>query len=479
MNLYVVTIATDSEKTKYLKKTSELFNVPVHCVLYYKWNGYFDKIDKFEEMVKDAQDDDIVLFVDAYDVLINGTTEEILEKFYSFNCDILFGAEADCMPWFYIERYKKIIKSNSKYKYLNSGLFMGYKKSLISMIQWKSKDKIKLICEEKNGTDQRYFADYFLENIDTVNIKLDTECVLFQNMSCAPCTDFCIVNNRYYNIKMNTYPCFIHFSDKWRYVNMLDTISSSIHKLHTFTLTTDLDKTKYLEKTSEIFKVPVKYIYCEKWNGQHEKIFELKKAIKDIPNDDIVLFVDAYDVLINGSINEAIHKFKEYECDILFGAELNCYPSFCKLIHDKVPCFSKYRYLNSGMFMGYKKNIIEIINWKPENEILEICNKGTDQCYYMMYYIENYMKVNIKLDYKCSIFQNMFKVSYTDFCIKDKRYYNKILDKYPCFVHFNGDCFKIFKTINMLEIVTQSLEHENFKTFPEPEEERHRWISQV
>ena len=198
---------------------------------------------------------------------------------------------------------------------------------------------------------------------------------------------------------------------------------------------------KYLKKSEEMFGGKINYIIKRKWEGYYTKIIEINNVLKNLGNNDLILFIDAYDVIINSNIleKEILKKFKSYNCDILLGSELNCFPKFLKSDMDKIgPQNIKNKYINSGGYIGYVKDIKKIFSWKPDNEIFDICKKGGDQAYFMKYYIENYNKVNIKLDTKSLIFQNMWLISWKEVDFRGGRLFNNILKTYPCFVHFNG-----------------------------------------
>ena len=65
--------------------------------------------------------------------------------------------------------------------------------------------------------------------------------------------------------------------------------------IHIFTFLTDESRIEHLEKTSNMFNVNIKYIKNSSWNGYVDKIIAIKNAIKDIDDNDIICFIDAYD----------------------------------------------------------------------------------------------------------------------------------------------------------------------------------------
>ena len=72
----------------------------------------------------------MILFTDAYDVFFNKKPEIILTDFLGFeNTKILFSGECGCWPHIVedpLACFNKYPKSPTPYRYLNSGMWMGY-----------------------------------------------------------------------------------------------------------------------------------------------------------------------------------------------------------------------------------------------------------------------------------------------------------------------------------------------------------------
>lgn len=115
--------------------------------------------------------DDLVLFTDAYDVAYFGTHKEIIKRYTSFNCPIVFGCEKECHPD--PHRALEYADTNREFPYLNSGLFIGTVDALRKCI----------LTYQYNDTDddQRYWTTQYLNNPD--RIQLDYENRLFLNTS--------------------------------------------------------------------------------------------------------------------------------------------------------------------------------------------------------------------------------------------------------------------------------------------------------
>lgn len=119
-----------------------------------------------------------------------------------------------------------------------------------------------------------------------------------------------------------------------------------------------------------------------------------------------------------------MHKFKKTGANVLFGAEHFCWPD--QTLEHVYPEVAKHlpRFLNSGLFIGYAPEINELLA-EP------IKNSADDQLYYTKAFLDDELraKLNIKLDYKSEVFQNLNGAngrssaggSYNQ--IKIKRYY--------------------------------------------------------
>ena len=232
--------------------------------------------------------------------------------------------------------------------------------------------------------------------------------------------------------------------------------------LHVFTYGAgDLTRFEHLKASADFSELHIKYITQPVWNGFFDKIKYTLNAIKELPDSDIVCFIDGFDVLaVSGSSDEILQKFLSYDCDILFGAELNCWPGDYNGKYPAMNIKGRYRYLNSGGFIGYKKAVMELYTWKALDEIVEICKTcGGDQGYCIEYFLANYSTKKLKLDSRVEIFQNMFSVSWDEIYMSEGRVYNSVMASKPCFLHFNGDSWAIKGGVdNIMPIFIEKLD---------------------
>jgi hypothetical protein len=210
--------------------------------------------------------------------------------------------------------------------------------------------------------------------------------------------------------------------------------------LHVFTHGNDVAKFGILKESAALCNLSINYITPSTWNGYYDKLKYLKEEIRNIPDDDIICFVDGYDVLAFANADEIVTKFKEFDCPFVMSAETNCYPAWYEINHAPPPASVNtiYRFVNSGGYVAYKRALWDLLTWKPEEEIEKTSNEGGDGLYFMKYFTEKSKDGLVKLDYEQKIFQTMWAVSWYDFHIQDGRVRNIVLGHSPCFFHFNG-----------------------------------------
>jgi hypothetical protein len=226
--------------------------------------------------------------------------------------------------------------------------------------------------------------------------------------------------------------------------------------LHIFTYGAgDLTIFDSLKRSSVLHNLNIKYITNDVWGGYFDKIKYVFEEIKDLPDDDIVCFVDGFDVVACGSETEILDKFLKQECDLLLSAELNSWPQ--GYVHRYPQDNNNFRYVNAGGFIGYKKNLYELYTFRPFDQIEEVCKRGSDQAYFIEYYLDNKDTKSIKLDSKQEIFQSMFGVDWNEFYISKGRIVNTILETTPCFVHFNGDSCKTSDGGNIMTVFVDKI----------------------
>jgi len=159
------------------------------------------------------------------------------------------------------------------------------------------------------------------------------------------------------------------------------------------------------------------------------KIQEFYNYILTLPEEDIVLFQDAFDVLFVGSEAGILKKFNSFGARAVFGAEIYPHPDR-ELANSYPTTDSKYRFVNSGTFMGnigYLKGLLQKYPFAMDMD---------DQRYYSNIFLNEYSTGMIKLDYNQQIFACMAG-DLDNLSLEDDRFITK-KGSLPEIVHFNG-----------------------------------------
>ena len=206
--LYVCTYVTDETKALYLTISSLQHGLTVNAIREEVWTGFKDKLSGMLRVIDGFLDDDIICFIDAYDVVANASQEEIERVFLSFNSNLVLSSELICYP----EKYKSNfpLATWTNFRYINAGCYIGYKHAIKDFLTWKSWEEIDVICQD--GGDQSYLIEYYLSENLHKKIVLDSECKLCLTMTGVDWADLSIYRGKVYNDVLKNSPCFIHFN---------------------------------------------------------------------------------------------------------------------------------------------------------------------------------------------------------------------------------------------------------------------------
>lgn len=150
------------------------------------------------------------------------------------------------------------------------------------------------------------------------------------------------------------------------------------------------------------------------------KFEALREWIKDKEDSDILVFVDGYDVVQKRTdMDEFLKKFKEFDADLVFGAETNCWPSPW-MKHLFPPSETKYKYPNCGTYIGYVWSIKRMLNWDEYRMAFD--DQGLVHDFYL-----NVKDVRVSMDHRQILFQTGTFVPWSELDVTK-----------AWFVHFNG-----------------------------------------
>ena len=208
LDFRIVTVATEPEKMWALQQSAKKYNVDVvNLGKDHPWRDEMSglagmpKIHLINEYLSTVPDDAVILFMDGYDTFLADSPDAILERYLQMDADLVFGAESNCWPQ---ESNADLFpETGTKYKYLNSGLYIGRASAIHKFVSHSAGDG------ESNGDDQlfcqRRYLKYLQETWD-ITVKLDVEAYIFQNHE----PQIRVVNGQIWNDETLCCGCIYH-----------------------------------------------------------------------------------------------------------------------------------------------------------------------------------------------------------------------------------------------------------------------------
>jgi len=176
-NLHIVTVATESKYYfPYLVESCKR-NGSTLVVLGYgdEWKGYNYKFKLIIEYLRKLPDNDIVCFVDGYDVLcikeLNQLPSTFIDLKTKHNCKIIVGY--DNVDNMLLKLFNRFTFGTCKNSYINSGTYIGYVKDVLEIIQ-----KVYNLNTENKADDQVLLTKYCTLNPNDIYIDVDGEIFL-------------------------------------------------------------------------------------------------------------------------------------------------------------------------------------------------------------------------------------------------------------------------------------------------------------
>lgn len=214
----------------------------------------------------------------------------------------------------------------------------------------------------------------------------------------------------------------------------------------------DTEKMKYLLGSAEKNSVEIEIIGLEKPFNFLSKITLLRDYLTELPTDTnpIVCFTDAYDVIYVDNLDTIKAKFLSLKSNIVWSAERYYSHQLKddKSFYDNLSRNTKspYKYINTGTFIGYKKNLLELMNdicvsIDDASFIEDLAKEGwkltdrlVDQTIISHHFVKFWNKYQIRLDTTCSIFYvpsgDWFKIDRyinSQFIVADTRHQTSII----------------------------------------------------
>ena len=219
--MHIITVATHNEGYfDILKKSCKRNKIDLKVLGWGQgktWNGNITKFKYLIDYLNKLDPNEIIVIVDAFDVMLLSRKDEIEKKFRESGKKFICGAEKipDFVKSFYEERFHKnnfkIIKTLWNYDYLCSGTiisYAGYAKKIFEKC-WR---------EYKNEESDQVALTQIYHTTDLINIDWKNElfytCTKFGDKIPYPSNyqNLKFFNNRIYNSETKTFPCFVHLT---------------------------------------------------------------------------------------------------------------------------------------------------------------------------------------------------------------------------------------------------------------------------
>jgi hypothetical protein len=174
-----------------------------------------------------------------------------------------------------------------------------------------------------------------------------------------------------------------------------------------------------LERSLKAKKIPyiLKGEHIDQWNNL--KKFELNLEAIESSDSEYFMGLDSHDVIFAGLPCDALSRFLSLDCDLLFNGELRFYPDIPipyyqrnKKFQDEVGRMERFRYLNSGAWIGRREFCLKFFKECSELRVWEIFDCSSHEKLYncdqsVVHDLFRSYSPKVKIDYCNSIFCNM------------------------------------------------------------------------
>jgi hypothetical protein len=210
-NLYIVTVATHNEfYFPYLVKSCKRFGYELMVLGYgQKWLGYNWKFKLMIDFLKLINPNDIVCFIDGYDVICNRDLNELKDEFIKFknnNNDIkvIVSHNKFTFKTMLVGEFSKITMNNYDDDLINTGSYVGYASDLLLVLE-----EIYNLNANDDDDDQYLFTEYYKNHKNSIYIDVDYNFFIVLHKYLLNIDKYFEIkdHNAYYN---NKQPFFIH-----------------------------------------------------------------------------------------------------------------------------------------------------------------------------------------------------------------------------------------------------------------------------
>ena len=193
-----------------------------------------------------------------------------------------------------------------------------------------------------------------------------------------------------------------------------------------------------LLESCEKFHIDLQILGAGKpYPGNGQKIILMLEHLETLNDNDVALFVDAFDTLILAEPDEILNKFLNAGRPFVLSTEKKCYP--LSNLTGKFPSApTPFRYINTGCYIGYV-HFLKILLTS-----LNIAPNVSDQRQVTKDYFKHHSFYYPNLDFHCDFFLCLYALEEGEIMIDENTHRLQCLTtgSYPCVVHANGKSFE-------------------------------------
>jgi hypothetical protein len=254
-NLHIITVATHSQYYfPYLVESVKKYGKELEVLGFNeKWLGFNWKFKKMLLHLSTLSNDDIVCFIDGYDVLCLRNLDELANKFIEIknrtNRKMIIGYDNVQSKIHSI--FASIYFGKYDNKSLNSGTYIGYTKDVINIL-----NNILKLNQDDDADDQILMTKYCNLNKNEIYIDINNELFLTLDAPLRELSNYVDINNN--KLKYNNeYPFFIHACGGGYLDNTLIKLNYKLYK----PINTELSNNHYKKKAPVYIKLVIKHYY--------------------------------------------------------------------------------------------------------------------------------------------------------------------------------------------------------------------------
>lgn len=231
-DLHIVTVVTESKYYfPYLVKSCQKYGKELEILGYgQKWKGFNWKFKLMIEYLETLNDNDIVCFIDGYDVICTRNLNELKTTFltlYNENkCKIIVGYDNTSHTNFINKLFVKTYFGTCNGISLNSGTYIGFVKDLLQIIK-----QIRSLNDKDNADDQILMTKFCNLNDSIFYIDKNNEIFLALDHPLNEIDNIINISNGK-NISYNdNFPFFLHGPGSTFLDNVIQKLGYCDHEL--------------------------------------------------------------------------------------------------------------------------------------------------------------------------------------------------------------------------------------------------------